>query len=192
MFFINCRYPSWGGFFLLPGLAYSAGNISGISGFAGAAEVYEMRGIRVLYGPAGGVVKLARLRVRQVVSGDGRGGCVKHSGSGEGHGDLFEHGTYLHLDRYCFIGVIFLAPLGMIYMIWYNGGEEGGFILEQEKQSFIINIQCVTGTGLLYQDIKHIIKCLVKLIGHLIWSVLSTIWLCYSEWWDSLHTQYKQ
>ena len=88
--------PPGAAFFIdLPWLAYSAGHIPSVPGFAGAAEVYEMRGIRVLYGPAGRVVELAGIRVRQVVSGDSRGSCVKHGCSGEGQGYTFEHGSYL-------------------------------------------------------------------------------------------------
>ena len=88
--------PSGATFFIhLHGLAYPAGHISGAPGFAGAAEVYEMRGIGVLYSLAGGIVELAGLRVRQVVSGDSRGSCVKHGCSGEGQGYFFEHGSCL-------------------------------------------------------------------------------------------------
>ena len=143
----------------------------------------------MLYSPAGGIVELAGFRVRQVVGGDGRGGCVKHGCGGEGQGDPFEHGSYLLFDRCHFIITFFSRIFGAEDR--WRGimlGRKGAFVLEQEKQPLIINIQCVTGTGLLYQDVKHIIKCLVKLTGHLIWSVISTIWLCYSEWWDSLHT----
>lgn len=73
-------------------------------------------------------MELAGLCVRQVVSGDGGGGCVKHGGSGKSQGYFFEHGSYLLLERGQFIVIIFSAvsPGGWIvgrwrgYLVVYN------------------------------------------------------------------------
>lgn len=60
--------------------------------------------------------------------------------------------------------------------------------MDNEKVPIIVNVQYITGMGLIYQDIKR----LLRMSGQVLWLALSTISLCYSEWWGSHRTQQKQ
>lgn len=60
--------------------------------------------------------------------------------------------------------------------------------MNDKKASIIVNVQYITGAGLIYRDIKRFLR----MTGQTLWLASSTIWLCYSEWLESHRTQQKQ
>lgn len=55
-------------------------------------------------------------------------------------------------------------------------------IMDDEKTPIIINVQCVTGTGLIYLDIKHFLRK----IGQTLWLMLSTIFRATLNGWSHI------
>lgn len=60
--------------------------------------------------------------------------------------------------------------------------------MNDKKATIIVNVQYITGTGLIYRDIKRFLR----MTGQTLWLASSTILLCYSEWLESHRTQQKQ
>lgn len=59
--------------------------------------------------------------------------------------------------------------------------------MNDEKASIIVNVQYITGTGLIYRDIKR----LLRMVGQTLWLASSTILLCYSEWLELRHIMWN-
>ena len=58
---------------------------------------------------------------------------------------------------------------------------------DDKKATIIVNVQYITGTGLIYRDIKRFLR----MVGQTLWLVSSTILSSYSEWLASHRTQQK-